>query len=156
MSDRAFKKQENYPDIGVFLKEELEKSGASPVNYELLPDNKDELLPDNKEMIKKKIQQAVNESCDLIMLHGGTGITANDVTATAVNEMADRILPGIGELLRKNGESYTPYSWLSCSTAAVINKTLLIAIPGSKNAIYEAMTILPELIAKAVRELDRV
>ncbi|HRD69821.1 MAG TPA: cyclic pyranopterin monophosphate synthase MoaC [Legionella sp.] len=148
MSDRAFKKQENYPDIGVFLKEELEKSGASPVNYEL--------LPDNKEMIKKKIQQAVNESCDLIMLHGGTGITANDVTATAVNEMADRILPGIGELLRKNGESYTPYSWLSCSTAAVINKTLLIAIPGSKNAIYEAMTILPELIAKAVRELHRV
>lgn len=148
MSDRAYQGVENYPDVGVFLKEELAKLGAEPVGYELLPDNKD--------MIKQKITQAASDSYDLIMLHGGTGITASDATATALTEVADRVLPGIGELLRKNGANFTPYSWLSCSMAAVVNGTLVVAIPGSKNAIFESMSILPEILAKAVHELKRV
>lgn len=147
MSDRAFSGVENYPDIGVHLKSELENLGAKQVDYIL--------LPDDMEMIKRKIQEAANDDYDLIMLHGGTGVSSRDVTSVAVSEVADRIIPGIGELLRKNGANHTPYSWLSCSIAAVLNRSLIIAIPGSMNAIQEAMAILPELIAKAVHEIHR-
>jgi cyclic pyranopterin monophosphate synthase len=147
MSDRAYRGAPNYPDVGIFLKSELEKLGASPVDYELLPDDKDKL--------KQNIKQAATDSYDLIMLHGGTGISSRDITSAAVAEVADRILPGIGELLRKYGESYTPYSWLSCSIAAVVQRSLVVAIPGSKNAIYESMSVLPNILAKAVHELHR-
>lgn len=147
LSDRAYQGVPNYPDIGIYLKEVIKNLGASQVDYEL--------LPDEKELIKQKIQNAASLSYDLIMLHGGTGVSPRDVTYAAVLEVVDRILPGLGELLRKNGEQYTPYTWLSSSIAGILKRSLIIAIPGSKNAIDESMNVLTDLIAKVVHELHK-
>jgi cyclic pyranopterin phosphate synthase len=146
MSDRAYQGTPNYPDVGIYLKDELEKLGADVLHYEL--------LPDEKEYIKQRIKQIVAEqSPDLLMLHGGTGLSPRDVTPAAVLEVADRTIPGIGELLRKNGENYTPYAWLSSSVAAILQSTLIIVIPGCKEAIYESLDVLPQLIVKSIHEL---
>ncbi len=146
MSDRAYNKVPNYPDIGLLLKDELERLGANVLEYIL--------LPDDKELIKQTILRCVNEkSPDLIVLHGGTGLSTHDVTPLAVMEVADRIIPGIGECMRKSGEKFTPYTWISSSLGAIIKQTLLIVIPGSKNSIYENLSLLSEIIVKGILEL---
>ncbi|ASQ45165.1 cyclic pyranopterin monophosphate synthase MoaC [Legionella clemsonensis] len=147
ISDRAYQGHEDYPDIGIYLKEELEKLGAKAISYAL--------VPDEKELIQQEIKKAADASCHVIFLRGGTGITKRDVTTQAVIEISDRLIPGFGELLRKTGEQHTPFTWLSCSLGAVLGRSLIVTIPGSKNAIYESMRVLPELLVKAVEELQR-
>ena len=97
------------------------------------------------EKIGHTVQQNL-EAVDIIIITGGTGVSARDVTVEAIE--FDKILPGFGELFR-----YLSYkevgsrAMMSRATLGVKDGVPVFCLPGSKNAVTLAMRelVLPEL-----------
>jgi len=74
-----------------------------------------------------------------ILITGGTGITARDVTPEAVTALLDKPIPGFGELFRwLSYESIGAATIQSRALAGVARGRLIFALPGSPNACREA------------------
>ena len=59
------------------------------------------ICKDNKDDIKKILQEWLNiNELDVIITTGGTGLTGRDITPEAINEIADKHIPGFGEMFR--------------------------------------------------------
>src|SRR5438309_7671657 len=70
---------------------------------------------------------------DVLLTTGGTGIGPRDNTPEATQAVADRIVPGLSEEMRRKGLEKTPTAVLSRGTAAVRTKTLIVNLPGSRS-----------------------
>lgn len=77
-------------------------------------------------------------------------MSPRDITPQTVlkvsQEMGGKEVPGFGELLRAEGAKKTPMSWLSRSTAVLIEKTLIVCLPGSPSAVQEGLNSIQHLI----------
>lgn len=105
------------------------------------------ILPDEKTVIIDNLQTIVQqEAPQLIITTGGTGLSTRDVTPEAIMACCDKMIPGFGEKLRKDGEKHTSYAWLSRSIAAVIKHTLVIALPGNPKAIQQSIDSIKNLL----------
>ena len=87
---------------------------------------------------------------DLIVTTGGTGFSPRDVTPEATLAVADRVVPGIPELLRTEGRNSTPLAVLSRGVAAIRGGTLLVNLPGSRGGVQEGIEALAGVVAHAV------
>lgn len=116
----------------------LEKIEANVSHYEVLPDNLD--------CISGKLLDHTN-FCDLIITCGGTGISPKDYTPEATTAIADKDLPGFGELIRRKGCDVTPYAMISRAQAVVCRRSLIINLPGNHDAARESL----EAVLPAVR-----
>ena len=90
---------------------------------------------------------------DVLLTTGGTGIGPRDNTPEATQAVADRIVPGIAEQMRRKGLEHTPTAVLSRGTAAVRNKTLIVNLPGSPKGAAEALDAVAHLLPHAVKVL---
>ena len=88
------------------------------------------LVPDEKRDIQRAIREQINQGCALILTTGGTGVALRDVTPEAVREIAIRELPGFGEVMRAESMKITKNAILSRNLAAVVDRTLVICLPG--------------------------
>jgi cyclic pyranopterin phosphate synthase len=110
-----------------------------------------DIVADQKELIQRSVRKMVLESkLPLIILTGGTGLSPRDVTPEALEEIADRVIPGIGESLRKDGANHIATAWLSRSIGILLGNSLVIALPGSKKAVLEGMETLKPLLSHAL------
>ena len=83
-----------------------------------------------------------------ILTNGGTGIAARDTTYDTVASLLEKRLDGFGELFRMlSYEEIGAAAMLSRAVAGVYRGRLVVAMPGSRNAVRLAMTklIAPEL-----------
>jgi molybdenum cofactor biosynthesis protein B len=114
---------------------------------------------DDVAAIRRAVRAALaRRSVDAVLLTGGTGIAARDVTPEALAPLLDRELPGFGERFR--ALSWTQVgsaAWLSRALAGVARGRLVVALPGSTRAVELGVRelILPEL-GHAVRLLGRL
>jgi cyclic pyranopterin monophosphate synthase len=106
-----------------------------------------EVIFDDYDTIQKKIRQLVSEDFQLIILTGGTGLSAQDVTPDAVRPLLDCDIPGLMEAARAYGQQRTPYAMLSRGIAGFIADTLVITLPGSPRGVEESMdAIFPYIL----------
>jgi molybdenum cofactor synthesis domain-containing protein len=108
-----------------------------------------DVVRDDKAAITDALEKLTSE-CRLIICSGGTGISGRDVTPEALQVIADKPVPGFGELLRQDGASFTKLSWLSRSCAAKIGQALVIALPGSPKAVRQGLEVLIPILPHAL------
>lgn len=105
------------------------------------------IIPDEKESIIEKLNEYVDQSIDLILFVGGTGLSIRDVTPESIGPLLDRRIPGIEEVIRRYGQDRMPYAMLSRSVAGVKGNSLVLALPGSTGGAKESMDALfPHLL----------
>lgn len=142
---------------GNLLQERLESAGHRVVHRRLV---RDEI---------EAIRSAVVAWCEdprvqVVVVTGGTGVTARDVTPEALEALFDKPIPGFGELFR-----WLSYQEIGAATiqsralAGLIRGTLVFALPGSTGACRLAADeiVLPQLDARTkpcsfVSLLDRI
>lgn len=75
---------------------------------------------------------------DVILTTGGTGVTGRDVTPEAVEAVAEKMIPGFGELFRWQSLATIGTSTIqSRATACVAGGTYIFALPGSTGAVKD-------------------
>jgi len=82
-----------------------------------------------------------------------TGIGPRDNTPEATQAVADRIVPGISEEMRRKALEHTPTAVLSRGTTAVRSKTLILNLPGSPKGAVESLEAVAALLPHAVKVL---
>ncbi len=105
------------------------------------------IIPDNAELLLRNLDDMRKMGAEIIISTGGTGIGKRDITIETITPLFSKELKGFGEIFRY--ESYKEMgtgAMLSRATAGVWKETLLVALPGSPNAVKIGMNILkPEL-----------
>ena len=147
MSDRA--SQGVYEDAsGQLLHKYLTENGADMPFYEIIPDEADR--------IETAIKEAVStHQPDVLFACGGTGPGPRDVTPEVVEKTCDRMLDGLGELLRYESGYFTETAWLSRMTAGMAGATLVIALPGSAKAVKECIEIMEPFLGLAIERIAK-
>ena len=75
---------------------------------------------------------------DCIITTGGTGVTGRDVTPEAVERVAEKMIPGFGELFRwLSFQSIGTSTVQSRACAGVAGGTYIFALPGSTGAVKD-------------------
>jgi len=90
---------------------------------------------------------------DLVLTTGGTGIGPRDNAPEATQAIADRIIPGIAEEMRRKGLEKTPTAVLSRAVAASRGKTLIVNLPGSPKGATQSIEAVAHLLPHAVHVL---
>lgn len=98
-----------------------------------------EIVRDDVSLITAVLHRWIDDAgVDCVITTGGTGVTGRDVTPEAIERIADKMIPGFGELFR----------WLSFKTigtstvqsracACVTRGTYIFALPGSTGAVKD-------------------
>ncbi len=117
---------------GNILVKKINKAGHSLVEREICKDSKKDIKKILKIWIKiKKI--------DVIITTGGTGLTGRDITPEAIDEIADKKIPGFGEIFRYISLSTVGTSSIQSRACAVLaNGKYVFALPGSSGGVTDA------------------
>jgi len=111
-------------------------------------------VADDPAAIREQLRQIADSGrVDVLLTAGGTGIGPRDNTPEATQAVADRIVPGISEEMRRKGLAYTPTAVLSRGTAAVRSETLIVNLPGSPKGAVESLEAVAALLPHAVKVL---
>ena len=100
------------------------------------------------EVERMLLDQLANGDVHVIITTGGTGITSRDSTYEAIDRLLDKRLDGFGELFRMlSFNEIGPAAMMSRATAGVARGKVIVALPGSEDAVRLAMTelLIPEL-----------
>ena len=93
-------------------------------------------------------------SLDVILTTGGTGVAPRDVTPEATRQIADRDLPGFGELMRSEGLKKTHFAPLSRSGAYTRGKVLILNLPGSPKGAVDSLNAVAHLVPHVIDLLN--
>src|SRR5213080_5011833 len=141
VSDRA--SSGKYDDLGgPALKDAAQKNG-----WEVLSEA---VVPDDVERIRQAIRSFSQQGCGLILTTGGTGVGPRDVTPEAIRAIMRVELPGFGEVMRAESMKITPNSILSRSLAAIVDLSLVIALPGKPSGAVECLGFVQGAITHGV------
>ncbi|GAA0731127.1 molybdenum cofactor biosynthesis protein B [Sphingomonas japonica] len=97
------------------------------------------IVRDDVETIVSRLHAWIDDAAiEVIVTTGGTGVTGRDVTPEAIERVADKMIPGFGELFR-----WQSYRTIGTSTiqsracACVTRGTYIFALPGSTGAVKD-------------------
>ena len=88
------------------------------------------------------------------MTTGGTGPARRDVTPEATESVAEKVMPGFGELMRKVSLEKVPTAILSRQTACIRGGSLIVNLPGQPKAIGECLDAVFPAIPYCVDLID--
>jgi len=116
------------------------------------------IVPDEPDQIRGTLESWANDpSIDCILSNGGTGIAKRDTTYDVISSLLEKKLDGFGEIFRQlSFQEIGPAAMLSRAIAGTHRGTLIVAMPGSTNAVRLAMErLLAPEIAHLVFELNK-
>ena len=117
----------------------LEPLGAEIVEKAIVPDEPDQITAQLRAWLD-------DSTVNLIITTGGTGLGPRDITPEATRPLIEREIPGLAELMRREGLRQTPMAALSRGLAGATGSTLILNLPGSEKAVRENLgAVLPVL-----------
>ena len=123
---------------GPALREMLAQAGYEVVGGAILPDERDQIAGALREYARKGIA--------LVLTTGGTGFSPRDITPEATLDVIERETPGLAELMRAESMKITPRGCLSRGVAGILDRTLIVNLPGCEKAARENLAaVLPAL-----------
>src|SRR5205807_8550267 len=114
------------------------------------------LVADEQNDIQRAVREQIAKGCHLILTTGGTGVAQRDVTPEAVRGIASRELPGFGEIMRIESMKLTKNAILSRNLAVVVEKALVICLPGKPSGALECLGFVVGAIPHCVEVLQEV
>jgi len=114
------------------------------------------IIPNNVKVIAG-IVEYMSSFSNLMLITGGTGISARDQTVEAVRSVVEKELEGFGEYFRRLSEAEVGVNaLLSRAMAGVYRRSLIFVVPGSPRAVRLALERIVIPIAEhALSELYR-
>lgn len=104
------------------------------------------IVPDEKDAIVDALKSWCDEGFDLVLTTGGTGLSSRDITPETIIGIADKVVPGFGEMMRMKTLEYTERAFLTRSVAVICKNTLIIAFPGSRRGAKQCFeAVVPAL-----------
>ena len=147
VSDRASAGE--YVDLGgPALKKVAEDAGWQVLS--------EAIVPDDLKRIQETVRSFAQQGCGLILTTGGTGLTPRDVTPEAIRAIMRVELPGFGEVMRAESMKITPNAILSRNLAAIVDQTLVIALPGKPSGAVECLGFVAGAIPHGVALAQRL
>ena len=117
---------------GTILVNKIAKARHNLIDRKICKDNKKDIKKILKKWLKKK-------KIDVIITTGGTGLTGRDITPEAINEIADKHIPGFGEVFRTLSLKTVGASSIQSRACAVLAKgKYIFALPGSSGGVTDA------------------
>jgi molybdenum cofactor synthesis domain-containing protein len=98
-------------------------------------------------------QLADSRRVDLILTTGGTGLGPRDNTPEATLDVAEKVIPGLAEEMRRKGAELTPTAVLSRGVAVARHLSLILNLPGSPKGAVESLDTLAGLLPHAIQVL---
>ena len=112
------------------------------------------IVPDEMEIIAAAIKREIDEnSVDLVVTTGGTGVSKRDVTPEATRMVIDRDLPGFAEIMRSESYKITPHGIISRGICGIRNESIIINLPGSEKAAIENLGFVLRAIPHALSKI---
>jgi len=117
------------------------------------------VVADGVETVAAAVQEAVEKNVLLVVTTGGTGIGPHDLTPEASRTLITRDMPGMAEMLRREGAKQTPYAAVSRGMVGVIDHpdrrggTLLVNLPGRPAGVQEGMDVLMPVLPHVLSQL---
>ena len=109
------------------------------------------IVPDEIEAIQRTIRAFSAQGCGLVLTTGGTGIALRDVTPEAIRGILRVEIPGFGETMRMRSLEITPNAILSRSLAAIVDRSLVVALPGKPSGAVECLGFVKGAIPHSVK-----
>ena len=117
---------------GGILVNKFKEANHNLIERKICKDNKDDIVVILREWLK-------NEKIDVIITTGGTGLTGRDITPEALNEVAEKHIPGFGEIFRNISIKTVGTSAIQSRACAVLsNGKYIFALPGSSGGVTDA------------------
>ena len=117
---------------GAILVDKIKEANHNLLDRKICKDNKNEIVLILREWLK-------NEKIDAIITTGGTGLTGRDITPEALEEIADKHIPGFGEVFRTISLKTVGTSAIQSRACAVLsNGKYVFALPGSSGGVEDA------------------
>ncbi|MBK9159868.1 MAG: MogA/MoaB family molybdenum cofactor biosynthesis protein [Propionibacteriaceae bacterium] len=115
------------------------------------------VVPDDQTAIRAGVWRAIRTGVRVVIASGGTGIGPRDVTVEAVAPLLTYQIPGLGEEIRRRGAVKLPEALVSRAVAGVIlgdPPTFVLAVPGSRGGIRDAIEVVGPMMGYIVDQLD--
>ena len=130
---------------GAILVEKIKEAKHQLIDRKICKDNKEDIVKILKEWTSKKdivviLKEWIKQkNIDVIITTGGTGLTWRDITPEAVEEVADKQIPGFGEIFRNISLKTVGTSAIQSRACAVLaNGKYIFALPGSSGGVTDA------------------
>ena len=114
------------------------------------------VVPDDVARIREMLRAFCEQGCGLILTTGGTGIAPRDVTPEAIRGLMRVELPGFGEVMRAESMKLTPNAILSRGLAAVVERALVVALPGKPQGAVDCLGFVAGALEHGVKLARRV
>ena len=130
------------PDLEQFLND----NGIKIVAYEIVED-------DRKDIAESLLSVCTAIAPQVIFTLGGTGVRPTDWAPEATQDIIDKEIPGIAEVMRAESLKKVKTAMLSRGIAGIRGSTIIVNLPGSPKGAKENLAaflpILDHMVGKA-------